>query len=160
LEPLLSATFLPLRSATLLIAEPLGTSTASAVGAGFLVTDINEVGAGGLREDGRRFTDVAEIDRPDVEPLQQLGSGGKFHPFHLQPLRPQASFDGALGLEQGQQTGRLLEADAQQLRVVLSRSRFPDSSEGDAGGEAECGLEELAFHLEILDRVEMKMVRG
>jgi hypothetical protein len=139
-----------LRSATALDRRALGDEHRFGRRGGFLVTDINEVGAGRLREDGRRLADVAEIDRTDVEALQQLWSGGKFHPFHLQALRRQALFHRPLGLEQGQQTGRLLEADAQQFRVVFGEDRLPDGSNGESGGEAEDGFQELSFHRKSL----------
>ena len=88
--PLLSATFLPFRSATDLSGESFGTTIASASGAGGSLADVDEVGAGGLRKDRRRLADGAEVDRADVQAFEQLRAGRELGPLDLDALRREA----------------------------------------------------------------------
>ena len=94
-----------------------------------LMRHVQQVGTGGLGEDRRRFAGGAEVDRADVQPLEQLRAAGKFGPLHLDALLGQALLQRALGLEQ-HQGAVLLIADSQGLGLSLS-----DGAEGNGRGK-------------------------
>jgi hypothetical protein len=87
---------------------------------------------------------------PTLRPSSNCGPAGNSTPLHLQALRRQALFHRPLGLQQGQQAGGLLEADAHEFRVVFGEGRLPDGSNGEPGGDAEDGFQELSFHRKSL----------
>ena len=85
-------------------------------GGGGLLGDVSDLGACGLREHRHGVGDIsADIDAADVDRLEQRQAAGEFVPGHLDVERRQRLFQLAIGLEQGDQGGGFLIADAQRL---------------------------------------------
>ena len=103
-----------------------------------LVGDVDEVGAGRLREDRRRLADRAEVDRADVERLEQLRAGRELGPLHLDALRREALLEIAARLQR-RERAVLLVADAQRLGLGLGERgrRGAPGRHGEGGQENE-----------------------
>ena len=80
---------------------------------GFL-GEIGEMGAGGLGEHRHGVGDVGgQVEVADVECFEQRLAAGELVPAEADVLGRQGLFQGAAGLQQGDQGGGLLVADAQ-----------------------------------------------
>jgi len=86
-----------------------------------LIGDILERRAGGLREDRRGLTGVAEIDGADIECLEQRRARREFGPHHLVAVGGELRLQGALALEQ-HQLAVFLVADADHLVLPVGRA--------------------------------------
>ncbi|MGF6551361.1 hypothetical protein QFZ96_006497 [Paraburkholderia youngii] len=65
-----------------------------------------------MREHGRRFAHIAEVDRADVQPFQQLRPSRKLGPFDRDAEWRKALFERAVRLQQYQGARGFLISDA------------------------------------------------
>ena len=129
--PLLSATFLPLRSATDWIAESLGTRIASVCGRGTVGRHVDQRRAGGLREDRRRFADVAEVDRADVERLRAAAARPGTRSTCTERPAARAASPACPAPFAARSGWRLLVADAQLARALAPAPRLAQRGSDD-----------------------------
>ena len=105
-------------------------------GRGQVVGDVDHVGTRRLREDRRRFADIAEVDAADVERFEHLRPAGEFDPSHRGALRGQLLVEQAARFHQHQRAV-LLKTDAQlgRLGTSLRKRRHADRQrEREASG--------------------------
>ena len=137
--PLLSATFLPFRSATRPDRRALGHQHRFGLRTRHRRRHIGQRRAGGLRKDRRRFADVAEVDGADVQRLELHRAGGELGPLDRHAQRRKALLQRAAALEQAEVA--LLVADAQ-LRWAQVACGQGGQGEAAPGAAAADGLDE------------------